>query len=137
MTPLINGVNYNYASIQFVLFGVPVVGITDIKYTSKQEKTNNYGAGYEPVSRGYGKKEYDGAIEVYQDEWKKVIAASPNRDPLSIPWFDITVTYGDSLANLTTDILQAAEFLEDPFEAKTGDTKLMAKIPLIIGKIIK
>jgi len=137
MTPLINGVNYNYASIQFVLFGVPVVGITDIKYTSKQEKTNNYGAGYEPVSRGYGKKEYDGSIEVYQDEWKKVIAASPNRDPLSIPWFDITVTYGDSLANLTTDILQAAEFLEDPFEAKTGDTKLMAKIPLIIGKILK
>ena len=137
MTPLINGVNYNYASIQFVLFGVPVVGITDIKYTSKQEKTNNYGAGYEPVSRGYGKKEYDGSIEVYQDEWKKVIAASPNRDPLSIPWFDITVTYGDSLANLTTDTLQAAEFLEDPFEAKTGDTKLMAKIPLIIGKILK
>ena len=137
MTPLINGVNYNYASTQFVLFGVPVVGITDIKYTSKQEKTNNYGAGYEPVSRGYGKKEYDGSIEVYQDEWKKVIAASPNRDPLSIPWFDITVTYGDSLANLTTDILQAAEFLEDPFEAKTGDTKLMAKIPLIIGKILK
>ena len=137
MTPLINGVSYNYASIQFVLFGVPVVGITDIKYNSKQEKTNNYGAGYEPVSRGYGKKEYDGSIEVYQDEWKKVIAASPNRDPLSIPWFDITVTYGDSLANLTTDTLQAAEFLEDPFEAKTGDTKLMAKIPLIIGKILK
>ena len=133
--PLINGVAFSWATINFNLFGVPIKGIVSIEYKTKQTKSNNYGAGVEPVSRGYGKKEYDGSIEIYLDEWKKVIAAAPNRDPLAIGWFDIPVTYGNSIADITTDTLRAVEFLEDPFTAKECDTKLTLKLPLIIGKI--
>lgn len=135
MTPLINGVAYSWSTVQFNLFGVPVAGIVNIEYKTKQAKTNNYGAGIVPVSRGYGKKEYEGSIEIYLDEWKKIIAAAPNRDPLSIGWFDIPVTYGNSVADITTDVLRAVEFLEDPFNAKEGDTKLTVKIPLVIAQI--
>ena len=135
MTPLINGISYSWSSIQFNLFGVPVAGIVSIEYKRKQAKTNNYGAGQEPVSRGYGKNEYDGSIEIYLDEWKKVISAAPSRDPLTIGWFDIPITYGNSVADAAQDTLRAVEFLEDPFEAKEGDTKLTVKIPLIIGQI--
>jgi len=133
--PLINGIAYSWSSINFVLFGVPVAGIVNISYKKKQAKTNNYGAGTKPVSRGYGKVEADGSIEVYLDEWKKVIAAAPNRDPLSIGWFDIPVSYGNSMADMTQDVLRAVEFLEDPFDAKEGDTKLTVKLPLIIADI--
>jgi hypothetical protein len=135
MTTLINGVAYSWASITFALFGVPVAGIVAIEYKRKQTKTNNYGAGTEPVSRGYGKKEYEGSIEIYQDEWKKIIDAAPNRDPLDIGWFDIPVIFGNNVADITKDILKAVEFLEDPFTAKEGDTKLTVKLPLIIGAI--
>ena len=135
MTPLINGESYSWASITFNLFGVPVAGITNIEYKEKQNKTNNYGAGQRPVSRGYGKIEADGSIEIYLDEWKKVIAAAPNRDPLSIGWFDIPVTYGNSVADATVDVLRSCEFLENPFNAKQGDTALTVKIPLIIAQI--
>ena len=135
MTPLINGIAYSWSTIDFVLFGVPVSGIVSIEYNTKQTKTNNYGAGQEPVSRGYGKKEYDGSIEIYLDEWKKIINAAPSRDPLAIGWFDVTVNYGNSIADITTDTLRGVEFLEDPFSAKEGDTKLMVKIPLIIAAI--
>ena len=137
MTPLINGVAYNWASINFVLFGVPVVGIVNIEFKRKQSKTNNYGAGSEPVSRGYGRKEYEGSIEIYLDEWKKIILAAPSFDPLQIPWFDIPIIYGSSIANAAKDTLKAVEFLEDPFNAKEGDTKLTVKIPLIIGSIYR
>lgn len=137
MTPLINGVAYSWSSISFVLFGVPVAGIVNIEYKRKQTKTNNYGAGQEPISRGYGKKEYDGSIEIYLDEWKRVIAASPSRDPLAIGWFNIQVLYGNSVADATKDVLQAVEFLEDPFTAKEGDTKLTVKLPLIIAGITR
>jgi hypothetical protein len=137
MTPLINGVAYSWSSISFVLFGVPVAGIVNIEYKRKQAKTNNYGAGSEPVSRGYGKKEYDGSIEIYLDEWKRIIKASPSRDPLAIGWFDIPVLYGNSVADATKDVLKAVEFLEDPFTAKEGDTKMTVKIPLIIGAITR
>ena len=132
---LINGVEYSWSSIVFELFGVPVQGITAISYKKKQAKTNNYGAGAKPVSRGYGKEECDGSIEILRSEWTKIIAASPSQNPLSIGWFPISVTYGTSLADATTDILQGVEFLEDPFEAKEGDTKLLVKLPLIIADI--
>jgi hypothetical protein len=135
MTPLINGVNFSWSTITFTLFGVPVVGITSISYNEKQIKTNNYGSGTRAVSRGYGKIEQDASIEIYLDEWKKIIAAAPNRSPLSIGWFDITVQYGNDIASLSKDILRACEFTDNPFEAKEGDTKLMVKLPLIVGQI--
>jgi hypothetical protein len=132
---LINGVNYSWGSVTLTLFGVPVIGITKISYKRTQKKENNYGWGQEPISRGYGNKEYEGSIELYTDEWKRIIAASPDRDPTLIPWFDIPVVFGGTRLLPDRDILRAVEFLEDPLEASQGDTKLLVTIPLIIGKI--
>lgn len=136
-TPLINGSNFSWSSIVLSLFGVPVTGIVSVEYKRKQTKTNNYGAGKKPVSRGYGREEFEGSIELYTDVWKQIIAAAPNRNPLEIPWFNIPVIYGDNAVNVTKDILVAVEFLEDPFTGKEGDTKLTVKIPLIIGDITR
>lgn len=134
-TPLINGINYSWGNISVNPFGTPLIGIVAIDYKRKQNKTNNYGAGVEPSSRGYGNKEYEGSIEVYLDEWKAFIAAAPNRDPLQIPPFDIPVTFSGTGVIATKDVLRACEFMEDPMDAKSNDTKLTIKIPLIIGGI--
>lgn len=136
MNVLINGVNYSWANVKFVLFGIPVVGITKIEYKKKQKKDNNYGMGTEPVSRGYGNNEYDAKITMYRDEWNRIIKAAPNADPLQAPFSDIQVVFGGSRVSACTDILQAAEFLEDPFTVGQGDTKIMVDIPLIIGGIV-
>jgi hypothetical protein len=133
--PLINGVNYSWANVKLVLFGVPVVGITHIEYKRKQKKENNYGYGLDPVSRGYGNKEYEGKITLYRDEWNAIIAAAPNRDPLDIPWFDIQVSFAGSRVQPVLDVLKACEFMEDPFTVAQGDTKILVEIPLIIGSI--
>lgn len=137
MIPLINGINYSWANITFTLFGVPVVGITKIEYKRKQKKENNYGIGSQPVSRGYGNYEYEGSIELYVDEWKRIIAASPNRDPLAISPFDIQVVFSGTGVTVEKDVLRSCEFMEDPLTASQGDTKLMVSIPLIIGLIDK
>jgi len=134
-TPLINGVNYSWANITLVLFGVPVVGITKISYKRKQKKENNYGAGSQPVSRGYGNYEYEGSIELYMDEWKRIIAGAPDRDPLQIPPFDIQVLYSGARLGAEKDVLRSCEFLEDGFDGKQDDTKLLVTVPLIIGSI--
>lgn len=134
-TPLINGINYAWANVSFVLFGVPITGITKINYTRKQKKENNYGAGSNPVSRAYGNYEYEGSIELYTDEWKLIIANSPNRDPLSIPPFDIPVVFANNGQTPDKDVLKGVEFMEDPFAGNQGDTKLMVTIPLIIALI--
>lgn len=135
MTPLINGINYSWANITLTLFGVPVVGITKIEYKRKQKKENNYGAGPQPVSRGYGNYEYEGSIELYTDELKRIIASAPNRDLLAIPPFDIQVTFGGSGVQADKDVLRSCEFTEEGLSASQGDTKLMVSLPLIIGSI--
>lgn len=134
-TPLINGINYSWANITLVLFGVPVVGITKIEYKRKQKKENNYGIGSQPVSRGYGNYEYEGSIEIYLDEWKRIIAAAPSNDPLLIAPFDIQVNYAGRGILVDKDVLRSVEFMEDNFSANQGDTKLMVTVPLIIGLI--
>lgn len=135
-TPLINGNNYSWASVRVVLFGVPVVGITKIDYKAKQKKENNYGQGAEPVSRGYGNKEYEASIEIYTEEWKRIIEASPNRDPLQIAPFDIQVLYGSNAVNPDQkDVLKSCEFMENPLSTSQGDTKMLVSIPLILAGI--
>src|ERR1700743_92 len=93
-TALINGVNYSWANISLILFGNPVIGITNITYRKKQKKDNNYGFGTEPVSRGYGNSEYEASITLYQDEWRKIVTTPPNNDPTLIPMFNISVVFG-------------------------------------------
>lgn len=134
-TPLINGINYAWANVSFVLFGVPITGITKISYSVKQKKENNYGAGSDPISRGYGNREPEGSIELYLDEWKLIIANSPNRDPLQIPPFDIPVVFANNGQTPDKDVLKGVEFMENPFTGNQGDTKLMVTIPLIIAAI--
>ena len=133
--PLINGVNYSWSNVTLVLFGVPVIGIAKIEYSRKQKKDNNYGLGVDPISRGYGNKEYEGKISIYRDEWNKIIAAAPSRDPLDIDFFDIQVSFSGTRVAPSLDVLRACEFLEDPFTVAQGDTKIMVEIPLIIGAI--
>lgn len=135
VTPLINGVAYSWANIKVNLFGVPVIGITEVSWNRKQKKENNYGSGINPISRGYGNIEPEASISIYWDEWRRIIDASPSKDPLSIVPFDIQVLFGGSQVNFKQTNLRSCEFLEDPFEAKQGDNKLIIKLPLIVALI--
>ena len=138
---LVNGVNYSWGNVKMILFGVPVIGITQINYSRKQTKENNYGFGNEPVGRGYGRIEYEGSIEIYRDEWQKIINAAPNNDPLVIAPFPIPILMGDIPGQGSGIVipkqvtLHNVEFLEDNFSANEGDTKLMVTVPLIIAGI--
>lgn len=133
--PLINGINYSWGNIKLILFGVPVIGITKIDYKRMQKKENNYGIGYEPISRGYGNITYEASIEIYQDELKRIIQSAPNKDILSISPFDIQVVFAGNNAVIRTDILKMCEFMEDPLTANQDDTKLLVTIPLLIAGI--
>ena len=135
--PLINGVAYGWGNVQVILFGTPLTTITKIDYNHKQNKENIYGAGYEPVARGYGRVEYSGSIELKTDEWKSIIALAPNRNPLNIPPFEIQVIMGGTNVIPTKDVLKMVEFLENPLTTSEGDTSITVTIPLVIGTITR
>ena len=132
-TAIINGVNYSWGNLNIILLGNLVIGATKLSYKAMQDKENGYGWGYEPVYRGYGRVSYEGSIELYTDEWKKIIAAAPNNDPLRILPSDIQIVFAGSRVLPTKDVLQAVEFKENPLDASEGDTRLLITIPLVIG----
>ena len=133
---LINGKNYDYGNVGLILFGVPIFGVTEIDYSVSQEKTMNHGAGYDPVSYGYGARTYKGSITVYTDTTRAIINSQPpnqNRDILQIPPFTIPVVFYGANVPLTTDTLNNVMFTENPFATKSGDTKIMVKIPFVFA----
>lgn len=134
-TAIINGVAYSWGNLSIVLFGNVVIGATKLSYKAKQDKKNGMAWGNKPVYREYGNYEYEGSIEMYYDEWKKIVSVSPNGDPLQILPSDIQVVFSGSRVLPTGASLKAVEFMENPFDGNQGDSSFKVTIPLLIGDI--
>ena len=135
MTPLINGVNYAWSNVTWVNYGVPLIGIRSISYEAKQKTELQYGAGVYPISEAVGNYEYHGEIEIFLDEWNRIIQSAPNNDPLQIPRSDFQVVYGGSRVASKADILRMVKFTNDPVMVKQNDTIIAVKLTLSIAGI--
>jgi len=133
---LILGVNYSWGDLSLIMFGVPISGFGGIDVKSSQVKTNEPGAGNEAVSRGRGLITYDCSIKgLFLDELRPIRAAAPNGSLLQIAPQNIKLLLVSTNGIPVIITLKNAEFLEDPFSATAGDTKLVVDIPLIISGI--
>lgn len=139
---LINGHSYEWADIQLSIAGnTPIYGITSIDYSMKREGKNVYGAGDQPVSRGYGSVVYEGSITIKMEEMVAIRSIAPaafpggGSDITRIPEFTIVVAFLDSQNAVVVNTLNSVKFLADDFKAKQGETSLDFTIPLLIGSI--
>ena len=136
MATLINGESVTWSQIQLTILGAPMTGIREVKWSSKREKVNNYGAGSKPVSRGYGKYEFEGSIKFLAEEWKNIVKASPNQDPLDLPFFDVNILFVSSSTGLMMNyIWKAAEVLNNPFDSAEGSTMTEIDVTFVIADI--
>ncbi|MCL2291226.1 MAG: hypothetical protein FWC34_11100 [Bacteroidetes bacterium] len=138
LIPMINGVTPSWATMQVLIEGVPVTGITAINYDDKQNIENVYGAGQHPVCRGYGNIEPTADITLYRDEIESIRKSSPTGRLQDIAPFDIVVAFlpigGAKIAN---HIIKNCQFLDDGVEAKQGDTKNEKQLNLLPSHIIR
>src|SRR5438552_11189431 len=93
ISPLINGREYSWADILINIGGVPVIGITGITYDEEQVKEDNYGAGVNPVSRGYGNKKATASITMYASEVEALMERAPNGNLVDLGVFAVIVQY--------------------------------------------
>ena len=117
------------------------MGITKLEYGRKQEKVNNFGWNSEPISRGYGRIEYNCSIEIYADEMRRIINSAPNNDLLNIPPFTITVVYGNQpgqggVVVPYKDVIYNCEFADSNISFNEGDTKCLVTIPITCAGIV-
>ena len=132
---LINGKNYDWANITLILFGVPVVGITDISWKEDNINVNNYGAGRYPVSFGQGNVSYSGSMTLYKEEVLAIINAAPGKSLANIPPVSIILQYSGDGVNYNTEEIQNVRFLSEDFKAKQNDTSLLMTVPFIFAGI--
>lgn len=136
--PLINGIRYSWADLKVQMLGRLITGFTAINFKRSRVKENNYGGGSEPDHRGYGNREYEASITLYDYEVQALVAAlGPDKDLTDIGPFSITVMFLNEAGQMQTRILQNCEFLEDSMDLKQGDTKVERVCPLIIAGIKK
>jgi hypothetical protein len=130
-TPLINGLATVWADITVSFLGVPLTGVRGVEFNVKQEITNNYGAGTDPVSRGFGRRTFEGSLTVLAEEWRNIKAAAPNNDPTKIPMFDLQILYINSAGLYEKAVLKAVNITENNFSSKEGDTMIEITVPFV------
>ncbi len=145
--PVINGHFVSWAEATFGISipdgeDITVLDIVSIKWTSKLEGADVYGAG--PVKRGrtIGQANFEGELAMYFDaaqRLKKALAAKSSNGKRygTIP-FDITVNYTpiDGDGTIATVLLQGARIMSAANDMSNGSTDaLVVTMPLSLLRI--
>ena len=136
LQPLINGREYGWADISCVIASVPVIGITAIKYETEMEKENIYGAGRNPVSRGYGRNKATVSVTLLSGTVFALKSSAKAGQLERIAPFSITVCYQPEAGPLVTHILKNCEFKKTTFDWKEGDMSKEIELELIITNVV-
>jgi hypothetical protein len=136
ITPLINGQNYGWGDIVVNINGLPVTGITAIKYEEAQEKSNVYGAGRYPVSRGKGRVTSTAGITLMVETVMAIAKSAPKGQLHRIAPFPIVVMYQPESGPIVKDVIMNCEFTKQTRDFKEGDMKKEIAIELIISHIV-
>lgn len=132
---LVNGNDYDWSQVTATINGTILNGVKAINYELAREKTNNYGSGSKPVSRGRGRKEFTASLTLDMTEMERIQDGAPNRDITDIAPFDVTVTF-DNTGKVITHILRNCEFMNNPRALEEGSTGFEIEVDLLPAEII-
>lgn len=143
----INNVAYSWAMIELSApaltgsaNGNPLIlqGVSGVKWNIKRNIQSNYGLGGEPVSRGFGNREYTASITM--DYNTQVQLRALRGSLVEIGEFDLTISWANELGtdDWTTETvtLKGCIFNEDGMEAQQDDTNITKEFDLNPFKII-
>lgn len=132
--PLINGNSYSHPQIVVTILGVPLAGVSAISYQEEQEKTNNFGQGNRPVSRGAGAIDSSASITISMNDVEALRDVAPDGSLLKIPAFDIVVSYLN-VQKVVNHRLKNCEFVNDGNESDVGNTNIERSFDLVVSDI--
>lgn len=117
----------------------PIVlqGVTGIKYNIKKNIKTNYGLGGEPVSRGFGNREYSASITM--DYNTQVQLRNMSGSLMNIGEFDLVISFANEMGtenwSQETVTLKGCIFSEDGLEVNQDDTTITKEFDLNPFKI--
>jgi hypothetical protein len=136
-TALINGQEFSFVDWSVQIGGVEIFGCTNIVATETQEKTNNYGLGAKPTSRGRGKKEYEVTFDMELKDKRRIATALSASGSLNdVPAVPVVIL-GDNGVNKHRITLTAFEFSSSGVEVAEDDTRTSRSYPGICADIVE
>lgn len=138
LPPLINNNRYSWASVRTTINGIYIPDITAIEYSREREKELDYGAGYKPKGKIYGKEKCTAKITLNMEVVQKLreIAIPFGGSIVDLPEFIITVSFLPNIGlPLVTHTLIGCEFLKDTVKSAVGDKDMNVELELIVMDI--
>jgi hypothetical protein len=133
--PLINGVSYTHADIVLNVLGVPIIGVTAIKYKDPQTITLNHSTGHKPTSRGFGTVMPEGSITVTMEEAQRISDAAPFGLIQNIPDFPIGVNFATEDGKFTRHRLIKVRFTGRSIDSAVNNSQIEEELELSIADI--
>lgn len=136
--PQINGVKYDFSSIELNLNGQSFVGFKSINYSRTRTRTKVYGSNSDPLAKTKGTNDYSGDCEVYLAEWNYF------QQNILIPYalqqtgtggygdvfFTVTVSYRTNTSDLISDTLAGCTLDSTEASQSQGTDALIRKMML-------
>ncbi len=128
---LINGKCYDWSSVTIGIPGAESMEPTEISYSDEQEHEGIYGRGGR--YRGYGTGNYKASVSMTMvredfNELQRLAGRMGVRNFFDVVIPKIVVSYADTGAATTTDILTNVKFGKRDTSAKQGDKNITMKI---------
>ncbi|MEZ5017342.1 MAG: hypothetical protein R2800_09845 [Flavipsychrobacter sp.] len=135
---LINGMEYDWSTVNVMLLNRIVEGISAVDYDDNVDKVTHKGRGKFGVSRGRGNYEASGSITLSMKEVVAIQRALPKgRRMQDIAPFPIIISYlpDDGSNVIVTDRMNDCEFTNVSRKTKVGDTQFESEFVLEVGSI--
>lgn len=147
--PLINGVRWDYSSIEFELDAMKrVFGVKEISYSDQLEPGLVYGAHPQPLGRTRGVYSAEGSFSIYREEYGDFMAflSSLQPPPLNASGtsgtlgvfetpFTVTLNFGEQGQQQHTDKLVACRVKKRDKSFSQSADPLVVKVDLSILRI--
>lgn len=134
--PMINGNVYTWADITVLIGGVPITGITGVKYADEQEVENVYGAGRYPVGRAKGKITCTASLKLLIDEVRGLASKSPTGRLQDLGVFDVQVSYlPEESGKIVHDVIRDCQFSKTEVDWSEGDKSKDVDLELVVSRI--
>lgn len=135
MQPLINGQAYAWSQIKMNTRGVVIAGVSNINYSDEQEMEDGYGAGNNPVRRGYGKYKAEATITLHMEELEGLAQSSPTGRIQDLPEDDIVVSFLPVGGVIVNHTIHNARFKNNGREMAEGDMMFETEIEILTSHI--
>lgn len=132
--PLINGLRFDYSSVEIAVGSATIVGVSELSYSSKLEPGKVRGTSAQVNGRTRGQYEAEGSMTLFKQEADELLALlGPGFMEVAFP---VTVHYAESGQPLITDRLIGARIKSMENSHKEGSDALTVKFDLDLIAIV-